>query len=295
MVQVELDAGAWRVMGLLGNTIKSSRNIDESSSVAGHQDRSLWGVEVEYTGLSRHRPFVYLLDNRDHTESKPRDHLQAYEYDSTYIGIGSRGSVLLPHLRYQAELVGEFGKTYSEGVTSGQDRICAMALDVLLEYLFQVPTHPKVTLEYIYGSGDEDRRATSSATIGGNSAGTTDHAFNGFGFRDTGLAFAPRISNLHVYSIGSGFLPLENHELFRKLEVGTKVLFYQRAVESGPISDTTATKPGRWVGWEWDVYCDWRISSDLTWTIRYGAFQPGDAFEDDTCRQFLYSGIIYSF
>ena len=86
-------------------------------------------------------------------------------------------------------------------------------------------------------------------------------------------------------------------EWFRKMEVGTKVFFYHKSRSSGAISDTTATDSARWVGWEWDVFCDWRITSDLAWTMRYGFFDPGNAFDrsDDTCRQFLYTGLVWSF
>ena len=128
----------------------------------------------------------------------------------------------------------------------------------------------------------------------GNAGGTSDNAFNAFGFRDTGLAFAPRISNLHVYTLGASLYPLEQHKLFEKLEVGSKVFFYHKS-SSGPVSDTTITSDSRWLGWEWDVFCNWRLTSDLSWTIRYGAFMPGGAFEDNSCRQFLMTGINLSF
>ena len=94
---------------------------------------------------------------------------------------------------------------------------------------------------------------------------------------------------------GAGFRPLEHIDLFQKMELGTKALFFQKATESGPISDTTATDGSPWLGWEWDVYCNWRLTSDLAWTVRYGAFLPGEAFEDRSCRQFLCTGMTFSF
>ncbi|HOF17334.1 MAG TPA: alginate export family protein, partial [Phycisphaerae bacterium] len=59
--------------------------------------------------------------------------------------------------------------------------------------------------------------------------------------------------------------------------------------------DTGATKDSHWLGWEWDVFCDWRITSDLTWTVRYGAFRPGAAYQNDDCRDFVYTAFTYSF
>ncbi|MHC4981594.1 MAG: alginate export family protein [Planctomycetota bacterium] len=182
-------------------------------------------------------------------------------------------------------------------MVSGQDRICAWALDAQLEYLIEAPTHPKVTAEYMFGSGDSDRRLSATSTVGGNRAGTKDRAFNAFGFRDTGIAFGPSISNIHVYSVGASFFPFEKLEPLRKMELGTKVFFYHKAHDSGPISDTTATGGSRWLGWEWDVYCDWRLTSDLAWTIRYGLFKPGAAFPTgvDSPRHLLYTGVVFSF
>ncbi|MCK4600839.1 MAG: alginate export family protein, partial [Phycisphaerae bacterium] len=277
MVQFNVTAGEWELMALLGKSLTNSRNIDDSEPVTTHQERCFWGIELAYTGFDQHRPFVYYLQNDDHTAAKPEVPAQSFEYSSRYLGVGSTGSLILPDLRYQTELVWEWGKTYSNDVVYGRDKICAMAYDLLLEYLFQTRLHPKVSVEYLFATGDSDRQTSATATVGGNTQGTRDNAFNAFGFRDTGLAFAPRVSNLHIYTVGASFFPLEEHELFRKMELGTKAFFYHKASGDGPISDTTATNNAQWVGWEWDIFCDWRITSDLTWTIRYGAFQPGGA------------------
>ncbi len=296
MVQFNATVGNWEFMAFLGMTIRNTRNIDDSDAVSRDQQRCIWGVEVAYNGLDHHRPFAYFMENNDHTNADPADPLQAYDYSSRYIGIGSEGTIILPNLRYQTELVGELGRTYGEGVTGGtQDEICAVAYNLLLEYLFQTKTHPKVTAEYIFASGDSDRRSSSTSTIGGNRAGTKDNAFNAFGFRDTGIAFSPRVSNLNMYMLGASFFPLEDIELFKQLEVGTKLFFYHKSAD-GPISDVDASvNNSRWLGWEWDIYANWRITSDLTWTIRYGAFQPGSAFGNDDRRQFLYTAVTFSF
>ena len=97
-------------------------------------------------------------------------------------------------------------------------------------------------------------------------------------------------------ALGASCFPLESHKLFEKMEVGTKAFFYHKDKSGGPISDTTADTREQWVGWEWDVYCDWRITSDVIWSIRYGAFQPGATYTDqDECRQFVFTAITYSF
>ena len=74
------------------------------------------------------------------------------------------------------------------------------------------------------------------------------------------------------------------------------MFWYQKAT-GGAISDETATNGGRYVGWEGDVFINWRLTSDLTWTIRYGGFVPGSCYDRqyDECRNFLYTGVSYSF
>lgn len=295
MVEMQGGVGSLEAKALLGKSILHTTNIDNSAPVADHQDRCFYGGELAYV-LDHHRPFVYFLDNEDHTDAWPSDPTQSFNYTSRYLGAGSTGNIVLPGLRYLTEFVGEWGRTYSDGVKDGsQDPICAWAYDGQLEYLFDMKMHPKISAEYMYGSGDADRSTSSTATLGGNRPGTTDNAFNGFGYRDTGLSFAPALSNIHIIDFGGGLYPLEHVSLFRKMEVGTKVFFYDKATGSGPISDSTASRSNSRLGWEWDAYCNWRITSDLTWTVRYGAFEPGDAFWDRTCRQFVFTGITLSF
>jgi hypothetical protein len=286
----------WEFKALLAKSIHDTDNpVDESSLVQDHQDRCFWGGQAMYTGLDRHRPFLYYFQQQDHTRPTFNDPFQSYDYSSQYVGAGSSGTVITPDLYYQTELVGETGETYSRNVTSGQSDICAWAYDGMLQYLFRSAMHPQVSAEYMTGSGDGDRLTSSSATVGGNQSGTKDNAFNGFGFRDTGVAFAPNLSNIHVYVAGASFFPLESVAWFKKMEVGAKTFFYNKANHDGPISDSALTNDDRWLGWEQDFYCDWRITSDLSWTIRYGIFQPGTAFVDRTSRNMLWTGFTLSF
>ncbi len=295
MVQIEYLGSQWEAMGLLGKTVSFTKNIDPSERVYSQQDRCIFGGEVAYRGFSHDRPFAYILFNNDHSSPKGTDVFQSYGYDSRYVGIGSTGSLGIPNFRYVTELAYEWGRTYGSGVKDGsRDDICAMAYNLMVEYFFRVATRPRIMAEYIWGSGDSDRESSSLSTLGGNRPGTTDNAFNAFGFRDTGIAFAPEVSNLHIYVLGASFFPLESVRMFNELEVGTKAFIYNKST-SGPISDTSADATSRWVGWEWDIYADWRITSDLAWTIRYGFFQPGSAFSDRQCRQFLYTALTLSF
>ena len=160
LIRFNVELLDWEFTALLGKTVDGTVNIDPSAAVATNQDRCFYGFELAYEGLDRHRPFVYYLSNSDHTDADPEDPDQSFDYSSRYLGLGSEGTLFSPNLRYQVELVGEWGKTYSEDVRFGQDDICAFAADVVLEYYFETRTRPKVMFEYLYGSGDRDRSAS---------------------------------------------------------------------------------------------------------------------------------------
>lgn len=287
----------WQFMGFLGKTPPHSQNIDTSPGISD-QERCFYGFELRYRGMTYHRPFAYYFANVDHTTPTygVAESWQGYDYSTRYVGIGSSGTLVLRDLSYSVELAGEWGRTYSYGQSRNQDEVCAWAFDLQLEYLFRVPTHPRVSFEYLYGSGDGDRRLSSITTLGGNRASTRDTAFNAFGYRDTGIAFAPRLSNLHMLSGGVKCLPLEDIDLFRQLEVGTQVYFYMKDTNASPASDPTSYVDAQWLGWEWDVYMNWRLTSDLSLTARYGCFFPGAAFEApyDSARHFVYTGLSFS-
>jgi hypothetical protein len=305
MGQIEVTWGDWEFMGFLGHTLRDSWNIDDSVAVANRQQRWISGAQATYRGWSRHRPFVYFMHNDDNTDpsSSVTPVGQKYEYNSSYIGIGSTGTLCVPNLRYSVEGVYEFGRTYSAptnfGAIPGQsDNIQAWAIDAQIEYLFvDCPTKPRVGFEYLFASGDSDRSTSPIGTDGGNRSGTLDHGFGAFGFRDLGIAFSPEISNIHVYALNASFLPLEHIELFEKMEVGTKLFYYSRAHGSGPISDPTTMSEAQSTGFEMDFFCNWRMTSDLAWTVRYGSFFPGSAYDggDKSPRQFVYGGMVFSF
>jgi hypothetical protein len=294
MVQGTAKVGNWEWMAFLGQPLPDDINIDQSPLVREHDQRWFWGTQVSYTGFAQHKPFVYFLNNQD--DQDRRTATQKYNYTSRYVGAGSTGNLVLPNLRYQTELAGEWGSTYSRGATRDTDDIEAWVYDANLAYYFQSPMHPKLMAEFLHASGDSDRQFSSTNTIGGNAPGTTDSAFNAFGYRDLGVALAPSISNLNAYVVGASFFPLEKIKIFRKLEVGTRLYWYQKDAY-GAISDPTTTDNGRYIGWEGDLFMDWRITSDISWTIRYGGFVPGSTygrgFQD--CRNFLFTGITYSF
>lgn len=299
LLSINADIYDWQLTSFVGKTIFRSNNIDQSAQLYNRQDRILWGTEIAYDKLSNHRPFGYFLANWDHTDPMVPSSSQSFKYDSRYVGIGSRGILGSDDLRYSVELVGEWGESYASAASSGTNNIEAYAFDLLLEYYVQHPTRPRLMFEYMFGTGDPDRTTSSVATTGGNTAGTNDRAFNAFGFRDTGIAFAPSVSNLHIYVGGVSLFPFDHCEKLKRLEAGSKVFLYTKDRDRGATSDTSDTiaNGGGLVGSEWDVFLNWRITSDLVGTLRYGMFHPGSAYDggDKTPRDFLYSGLLVSF
>jgi hypothetical protein len=117
----------------------------------------------------------------------------------------------------------------------------------------------------------------------------------GFGYRDTGLSFAPRLSNVHIWRLGGSFVPIEDRTGLEELELGTDWFLYWKNKSDGAVSDVTARRQAGYLGWEMDYFANWRITSDLSWTARLGVFFPGSAFEDRTTRTFFLVGVTWSF
>ena len=293
---VLLDGKLWdfRVTGLFGKSLLNYPNIDRSEPVYIHMDRLFYGVQVAYERFQKHVPFVYALWNNDRTDERPSMWAQNYSYDSFYLGFGSRGEVA-HNLNYWAEMVFESGHDYGDKSFLARDYIRAMGWDVGLEKLFDLPMRPRLVGEYMFASGDGDRLYSPTNAAGGNRSGTSDTSFVGFGFRNTCIAAAPTLSNMHVWRAGASLSPLEKFELFRDLEIGTDWFLYHKNRSRAAISDPTADMFEGHVGWEMDYLVNWRLASDLSWTLRWGSFFPGSAFSDQGTRCFLFTGLTWSF
>ncbi len=299
LIQISGGLGPFKIDGLLGRTIHSWDNLDTSRPYEDNSWRYFYGVQGRFTGFQKHEPFVYYLwqnDNQD--DGNPLFQLQQWQYDSQYLGFGSTGQ-LLQNWRYSGEMVYERGQSYPDkGLFKKQrEDICALGWDFELDYLAPWKTHPKFALEYMFASGDPDRVFSPTNSLGGNRAGTTDNSFNAFGYRNTGLSFAPNLTNIHIWRAGASFFPFESHrcELLKKLEFGTDYFLYNKNRSHGAVSDPLADEQSGFLGWEMDYFMNWRFTSDLAWTVRYGTFFPGDSFSDRTCRPFFLTGVTWSF
>ncbi len=280
-------------VGLIGKTIHGMADfISPSRYHSGYMDRCMLGTEIRYRGRS-HTPFAYIFWNQDDNPQSFFNGRQGYGYDSVYAAVGSMGQ-LLPYLRYSTEVVYEGGRSYGNGVMYGRDPINAMGFDALLAYLMPGKYQPEVAVEYMFASGDGDRYGSPIDAVGGNTRGV-DSSFAGFGFRNTGLAFAPLLSNIHVWRMGAAASPFGNRGWLRRVRAGTDWFVYAKNKKTGAISDISADERAGYLGWEMDYYVNWQITQELAATARYGAFFPGDAFSRENTRTFFLLGMTYSF
>ena len=103
------------------------------------------------------------------------------------------------------------------------------------------------------------------------------------------------MSNLGMVRVGASTFPAKKTRLFEKLLVGADAFVYHKQKSAGAISDSLSTEPSSYVGSAVDFYANWRMSTDLAWTVRYGVFMPGDAFDDKTDRQQFFTGVTLNF
>jgi hypothetical protein len=153
---------------------------------------------------------------------------------------------------------------------------------------------PTVLLQYMYGSGDQDRQSTTDS-LAGNQAGTDDNGFLSFGFVQTGYSLFPRVSNIHILRLGGTIRPLESVDWLHKLQVGVFGYWYRKAESQCPISDSRAFVNDADVGKEVDLTLRWRIYSDLGFSVNYGCFFPGEAYVETKARNFFSAGLTYAF
>lgn len=266
--------------------------------------RGFYGAMLSHQLTPRHRPYVYGLVQQDYNDDElllvgPTS--TEFNYDSFYVGFGSEGAIT-DRLTYGMEAVYEGGDNLSRStsdigfpVDQTTDDIEAWAFDAQLNYLFSDANRSRLIGEFLYASGDDDRQTSTSDTFGGNKPGTTDTAFNAFGLLNTGLAFAPAVSNLIMIRGGANTFPMPENKFFKRAQVGVDLFGFFKADKDAPSDEDTYIGRSAYLGFETDLYLNWRITSDLSLGVRYGIFFPGDALPDSEARQFVYTGLTFGF
>ncbi len=269
-----------------------------------HTRRAFYGGLLTFN-VGQHHPYAYGLIQRDYNYDETAingPYTTQFDYNSYYLGLGSNGA-LSDKISYGIEATYEGGHALSNSfiqngttvspVAQRHDSISAFGLDARLDYLFNDVRKTRLNLEAIVATGDRDRFHTSN-TFGGNRPGTDDHSFNGFGLIDTGLAFAPPVSNLFVLRAGGSTFPFPEQRMLKRLQVGGDVFLFNKLTEQAPIDEFT--KKSHYLGWEPDIFTNWQITEDVTLAVRYGLFFPGGAIAGDhNTRQSLFIGLTYAF
>ncbi|MBL8762826.1 MAG: alginate export family protein [Phycisphaerae bacterium] len=295
------------VEALVGVTPPDESVVDFDASRDEYNRRTLrgfFGGRFVATGESGTQYYVYglkMADYNNDTASRPALSVPVnFDYDATYFGLGTQGS-LGGNLAYLGEVVWQTGHSMSDPIrgisgvpgTQSRESISAVASRGLVTYLFRDASQTRVQIEANIASGDSDRTLTSD-TVGGNLSGTTDHAFNSLGFANTGLAFAPSLSNIVTVRTGLSTSPLPEVELTRGLQVGADLLQYYKFNERAPIDEPSEDRP--FLGVEADLFMNWRLTSDLAFNVRYGAFFPSAAITSTkSVRHFVLVGFTLSF
>lgn len=293
--------GRWSVDGVAGVTPgdESVTDFDSSRNEFNEETwRGYFGARLAYRTRGNDEFYAYYLSQVDYNNdglSRPDLGFQVdHEYNSQYLGFGSTGS-FSTNILYVGEVVYEFGDNRSDPLRGLQEeeKIGAWAARGQLTYLFADRNNSRAEFECIFASGDPDRLVTSD-TVGGNRAGTTDKAFNSLGFVNTGLAFAPSLSNIMTFRIGASTSPFVKIDGFERLQVGGDLFFVNKMDPRGPIDEPSSDD--RFLGLEADAYLNYRITSDLAVGVRYGVFFPSAAVESEKdTRHFIFLGMTLSF
>ncbi|HBS29658.1 MAG TPA: hypothetical protein DEB06_09470 [Phycisphaerales bacterium] len=293
--------GSWSVDGIAGVTPGDKSVVDFDASRKDFDSatyRAYFGGRLAYRTPGSKEFYAYVLHQEDQNGNNgPRVNLGvpvAFEYDSTYVGVGSTGSFSKQWL-YLGEFVYEFGNSQSDPLRGAQteEDIRAWAARGQVTYLFGDPGRTRFEFEVLLASGDDDRLIASD-TVGGNLTGTDDEGFNSLGFANTGLAFAAPLSNLWSMRAGISSFPFNTIRELGDFQIGLDLFLFNKLDEDAPIDEFTTTD--RFLGFESDVYLNWRLTSDLAFAARYGAFFPGEAIGGSShTRMFVFLGFTLSF
>lgn len=305
--KIQIGTPALTVDLICGITPTRTVDIDTSRPEFDHNTRRVFFGSMISGQIGDHRPFLYGLAQKDVNNvnvSQTGPITTHFDYNSFYLGAGSTGN-LGDRLRYGVEAVWETGNTLSSSfvpaggtlvpIIQTRDDINAWGLDARLDYLTEGIHQTRLSAELILASGDHNR-GTSTNTFNGNQSKTKDTGFNAFGLLNTGLAFAPDVSNLMAVRVGASTFPLPTHQAFKRLQAGVDFFAFGKLLQDAPIDEPTS-RGERYLGVEPDVYVNWQIASDLTLALRYGAFFPNkDSFGSDAqVRQFFFGGLTLAF
>ena len=298
-IQFTANFSNWNLKAFACQTRPYQDNLDYS--VPGYDkngERSFYAAQLDYLGIKDHILYTYFLIQRDRADEDPEDTAQEFDYNSEYYGLGATGKIFDKRIEYWAELIKETGEGYTDSSASTltQADINAWGFDAGVKYRFDCWMHPAFDFEYAFGGGDPDRSKVDVTKSGGNTSGD-DTNFLYFGGLYAGYALAPRLSNIHIYKLGTYFIPFEETKIGGNIICGLKYYYYVKARSQGGISDLEATESDKDIGQEIDMYAYWKATANTYLSVRGGLFFPGDAYPpaDDDCEKYILLSVTTSF
>ncbi|MBN2120823.1 MAG: alginate export family protein [Candidatus Omnitrophica bacterium] len=278
-VEFWMSFSQWDFKILAAQTLAHEDNID--TSVPGYDkesNRHFYGLEVGLDAAEDQRIYAYTLIQRDYSDEQPEDSIHDYSYDSEYIGLGAEGTIF-SDTDYWIELIHQTGKSRIYDTKEKRD-IKAWAVNLGLGYDLEIPSHPSIELEYMFGSGDSSRTSVTNTQNGNTSKKDTNFLY--FGYLPTGYTLSPALSNIHVYKAGLKCTPFEKISILKRLTASLNYFRYYKDKSAGGIDDAEAVLNDKDIGSEIDVSISWDIFSDLSLNLQYGHFMPGDAYPKET-------------
>jgi len=298
VMELEIDPRN-RIRGIVGLTPDHTADFDSSRQNYDTVTRRFYyGAMLSHTFERGDEVYAYWLGMGDHSAfgNSTVGGLTgiSFEREGAYVGVGGSGSLSQQWL-YLWEAVYLYGSSASDPLQGPQqsDDLSAWAGRAQATYVFGDDADSRLQFELLIASGDSDR-LSSTNTVGGNTPGTADHGFVALGYAFNGVAFAPAFSNLVTFRAGAASFPFRTSSTFRELQVGTDLILSFKYDSYGGIDEPTNNST--FLGFEADLYANWRITSDLAITARYGAFFPGSAIpQPDNIRNFIYAGVTLTF
>ncbi len=213
-----------------------------------------------------------------------RDGHERESEDLTFIGVQSAGE-LTEDVDYW------LNAAYVTGDAKNGDEshnVRGFGVDLIATYAPDLAWEPSVTLEFAFGSGDDDPDDDVDHSFRQTGLQENNANFNGVTrFKYYGEAFDPELSNLAVLTLGGGLKPSESSSLDLVYH------YYRQDHASAELRDSNleAVPDGqhRELGHEVDLVLGYLGVEDLSVALVLGAFFPGRAFERDADNVYLVS------
>lgn len=269
-------------------------DLDRSIPESDNSDRYFFGAAVELALDRDFVPYVLAVIERDQNDNEGVPG-QDFDWDTEYWGLGFRGAPLIPNLAIQLEGIYQTGERFAAFMDTDPEQIQAWGVVSDISLYFHQPLSGRASIGFLFGSGDHNRFAVPNTALG-NVPGSKDRTFIAFGYVPTGFVLNPMVANILIYKAGLSVRPIRPATAFdiTELEIGVDGYWYEKHKKDGGISDPFMGNE-EWIGWEVDGYANFILTSDLSFTVRAGFFEPGDAPLLDEERTFFLASMIYSF